>query len=146
MRIRLLAVVAFATLIASCAPYSDLGGGTYFGFTVTGVTGAPPPPRVHVVRRDDDYGDYDQVAGSSVYIVRDPGEDCDVFLYGSSFYMYYGGYWYRSSQPTATFVAIDVHSVPRQVLQVPEEHWRHHPHGGPPGQMKKQHGWDHNPG
>jgi hypothetical protein len=83
--------------------------------------------------------EYDEVRGSRVYVVRDPGADCDVFRYGSSFYMYYSGYWYLSHEERGSFVAIEARSVPQPVLAVPEEHWRHHPHGMPPGQRKK--GW-----
>ena len=120
---RIAAGVGLALLLASCAPL-EMGDGTYFGFSITGVTSAPPPPRVVRVHGDDDV-----VPGTRVYVVRDPGADCDMFRYGSSFFMYYGGYWYRSEDAGDRFVAIDVRRVPKPVLEVPEGRWRHHPHG-----------------
>jgi hypothetical protein len=71
--------------------------------------------------------------------VVDPGDyDCDVFQYGSYWYVYSDSYWYRARSYQGPFVAIAFESVPRRVMSVPEQHWKHHPHGGPPGQMKKR--------
>ena len=131
MRARWISAAAIAATLVSCAPYSEMGGRTYMGFTL-GIESAPPPPRVRIVegyRRDP-------VPGTDVIVVDDPGADCDVFQYGGSYYMYSSGYWYRAPRPDETFVAIDVRRVPNPVLNVPEDRWRHHPHGGPPGQRK----------
>ena len=43
--------------------------------------------------------------GSSVYIVSSPDPDCDMFQYGSLWYVYYSGYWYRSNRYAGPFVA-----------------------------------------
>jgi hypothetical protein len=138
MRGRIIAAIGLALLVASCAAYPEMGGRTYFGFSITGSTGAPPPPHVRIVEHRYDY---DEIPGSEVFVIRDPGADCDVFRYGSSFYMYYGGFWYRSYSDEGGFTAIDVRTVPRPVLQVPPERWRHHPHGGPPGQRDRDGRW-----
>ena len=126
-------LVFAAPLALSCAPMVMDGSSTYFGFTL-GVESAPPPPRVVFVREPEMYME----PGTSVYVVSSRGADCDMFRYGSSFYMYYEGYWYRSNRYSGPFVAIDVRRVPRPVLTVPEGRWRHHPHGGPPGLTKKE--------
>jgi hypothetical protein len=58
-----------------------------------------------------------------------------MFRYGSSWYLSYGGYWYRSSDYRGHFRPVRVQSVSSAILRVPPERWKHHPHGGPPGQM-----------
>ena len=131
MRARWITALAVAALLGACTPYSGMGGNSYLGFSI-GVTNAPRPPRV-VVRERESYGS----SYGGVFVVSDPGADCDMFQYGSTYYMYYGGFWYRSYTSEGSFVAIDVRRVPEPVLRVPPERWRHHPHGGPPGQMKK---------
>jgi hypothetical protein len=124
--------LAVAALLGACTPYSGMDGRSYFGFAI-GVSNAPPPPRVALLERER----YREIPGSQVVVVSDPGADCDVFEYGSTYYMYYGGFWYRSYTSDGAFVTIDVRRVPEPVLRVPPERWRHHPNGGPPGQRKK---------
>ena len=117
-------------LVLSCI--SCASGPTHYGFRVD-VTSAPPPPRVmfaeepHLV----------VVEGSGVYVVSNAGPDYDMFRYGSSWYLCHDGYWYRASRYSGTYVAVEVQAVPRAVVSVPPRHWKHHPHGGPPGQTKK---------
>jgi len=106
-------LVATAVACVSCA-----GGPTYLGFELD-IRSAPPPPRVVVV----DEPDY------------------DMFRYGETWYVCYDAYWYRSRSYSGPYAVIDVRSVPREVISVPQEHWRHHPHGGPPGQEKRHRGW-----
>jgi hypothetical protein len=53
------------------------------------------------------------------------------------YYLYNGRYWYRAKGYRGRFAVVDVRYVPRPVLVVPANHWRHHPHGGPPGQARK---------
>lgn len=116
-------------VVQGCMAPLEAGSSTYFGFTI-GVHDAPPPPRVVVVSREEVI-----VPGTSVYVIDDPRYD--VFLYGGSYYCYTGSYWYRARGSRGPFVAVDVRSVPRQVLVVPSGHWKRHPHGGPPGQRGK---------
>ncbi|MGE5175360.1 MAG: hypothetical protein ACM3JJ_03215, partial [Hyphomicrobiales bacterium] len=106
------------------------------------VSNAPPPPRLVFHARPH----YDVVRG--VYIVDHDAydADCDVFGYGGSWYAYSDGYWYRARSYDGPYAVIRVSSVPDRIFEVPEGRWKHHPHGGPPGQMKKQrdrhHGYD----
>jgi len=116
-------------LIAASLP-AWAASNTLMGFVV-GVREAPPPPRVILLARPQVV----VVPGTSVYVVENPSYD--VFRYGSSFYVMSDGYWYRSRSGSGPFVVVDVRSVPRPILRVPGSHWKHHPHGGPPGQMKK---------
>jgi hypothetical protein len=120
-------------LALSCSPY-DMGSNTYVGFSI-GISNAPPPPRVVFVRQPQVV----IVPGTSVYVVQNT--DYDVFQYGGYFYLSSGGYWYRSRSYDQSFVVCDVRKVPRTVLTVPSEHWKHHPLGGPPGQNKKRGSW-----
>jgi hypothetical protein len=94
---------------------------------------APPPPIVafreepHVV----------VVPNSTVYVV-DRGYDFDCFRYGVYWYMWNGDYWYRARSYRGPFAAVQARYVPVAIISVPARHWRHHPHGGPPGLMKRQ--------
>ena len=125
-------LAAAAVLCISCAA----GGPAYFGFQI-GVRDAPPPPRMVF----SDSPDYYVVEGTGVYVVTNADPDYDMFRYNSYWYVCYDGYWYRARSYNGPFAVIDVRSVPNQVVSVPPEHWRHHPHGGPPGQMKKRGNW-----
>ncbi len=125
-------LVAVAAVCVSCAA----SGPTYFGFEV-GVSTAPPPPRVVFV----DYPEFEVVEGTRVYVVANADPSYDMFRYGSSWYVCYDGYWYRAGSYNGRYVVVDVRSVPRAVVSVPPQHWKHHPHGGPPGQMKKRDRW-----
>ena len=119
-------LVALAITCVSCA-----SGPTHYGFQLD-VRSAPPPPRVVIVDEPDLV-----VVGSGVYVVSNAGPDYDMFRYGSTYYLCYDGYWYRSSSLSGRFVVVEMQSVPQQVVSVPARHWKHHPHGGPPGQTKK---------
>lgn len=131
MKRHLIVLVLAFTTVAGCAPamYSGSGTRTYMGFSI-GISNAPPPPRVYVAEAR-------LVAVSPrVYVVED--SPYDMFRCGSYFYLSSGGFWYRSYSTSGPFVAVDVRSVPREVLSVPARHWEHHPLGGPPGQMKRR--------
>jgi hypothetical protein len=119
-------------LALSCSPY-DTGSSTYVGFSI-GVSNAPPPPRVVFVEPPR----FVSVSGTSVLVVQN--SSYDVFRYGGYIYLSTGGYWYRARSHGEPFVVCDVRRVPRAVLTVPSQHWKHHPLGGPPGQRKKG-GW-----
>ena len=118
-------LLAFTFVVAPRA-----GANTYYGFTV-GVSNAPPPPRIVIAERPE----FIAVPGTLVYTVANT--NYDVFRYNGTYYAYNDGYWYRSSKTSGPYVVVDVRSVPQTILRVPAKTWKNHPHGGPPGQMKK---------
>jgi hypothetical protein len=61
----------------------------------------------------------------------------DVFRYGVYWYVFDDGYWYRARTYRGPFVVVSARYVPAAVINVPPRYWRH-PHGGPPGLMKKR--------
>jgi hypothetical protein len=117
-----------ATVIS--APVAAFAG-TSVGWSVT-IGNAPPPPAV-VFQREPRVV---VVPGSTVYVVRD---DCDydVFHYGVYWYVFNDGYWYRARTHRGPFAAVSARYVPTAIANVPPRYWRH-PHGGPPGQMRKR--------
>ncbi len=127
---RLWVAVSSMAVISCAAP-----GQTYYGFTL-GISSAPPPPRVVFYEEPQVV----VVPGTRVYVVEDPTFSYDMFRYSGAWYLYYDGYWYRSSSYRGSFAVIDVRSVPRPIIEVPSSRWRNHPHGGPPGQQKKHGG------
>jgi len=108
-------------LALSCAPL-DMGSSTYVGFSLD-ISSAPPPPRVVFVEQPS----VAIIPGSSVYVVQN--SEYDVFQYGGYFWLETGGYWYRSSSYDRPFTVCEVQRVPRSVLTVPRQHWKHHPVG-----------------
>ena len=119
--------LAALLLVAGCAE------GYRYGVSLD-ISNAPPPPRLVFYERPAYLAEVD----GGVYVV-DPGDnDCDMFRYGSYWYVYTGSYWYRASDYRGPYAVVSFESVPSRVMDVPEQHWRHHPHGGPPGQMKKR--------
>lgn len=129
------------TLIAALAAVLSLGASqalaarTYLGFTV-GISNAPPPPVITFRTAPRMV----LVPDTRVYVVDDPRYDVgyDLFRSGGTWYVYDNGYWYRSTSYRGPYRVVDVRYVPRNVLRVPPGHWKGHPHGGPPGQMKKR--------
>ena len=77
------------------------------------------------------------VPGSTVYVVDDDRCDYDFFRYGVYWYIWNDGYWYRARNYRGPFAVIEARYVPAKVWNVPAKKWKHHPHGGPPGQMKR---------
>jgi hypothetical protein len=113
--------MALALLVGAAAPvHADTR--TYFGFTI-GLGNAPPPPRVVYVQHPHTVF----VPEEQVYVVDDPGPDCDVFSYGPYWYMSSGDFWYRSRSYRGPFVSVDVRTVPRPIFAVPAERWHHYP-------------------
>jgi hypothetical protein len=98
-----------------------------------GIGNAPPPPVV-VVREQPHVV---LVPGNAVYVVHDDRWDYDCFRYGVYWYAYRGGFWYRARGWRGPYVAVVASRVPRAIMTVPVRHWRHHPHGMPPGQARK---------
>ena len=124
---------ALVVLALGCAAAFQAHAETYFGFSI-GVSNAPPPPRIVVA----DAPQLVAVPGTSVYAVANTSYD--VFTLRGSYFCYSGGFWYRAPSYEGPYVVVDVRSVPQPILVVPADQWKHHPHGGPPGQTKKGHG------
>jgi hypothetical protein len=77
------------------------------------------------------------VPGSTVYVVNDARCDYDFFRYGVYWYIWNDGYWYRARSYRGPFAVVEARYVPNRIWNVPARHWKHHPHGGPPGLAKK---------
>lgn len=107
------------------------GAGTSVSWNVS-IGNAPPPPVIEF-RRDPRLI---VVPGSTVYVLEEPC-DYDVFRYGVFWYVLNDGYWYRARTYRGPFVVVSARYVPAAISNVPPKFWRH-PHGGPPGQWKKQ--------
>ena len=70
------------------------------------------------------------VPGTTVYRVRDDERPSyDMLRYGSRYYVYDQGYWYRSSRWNGPFVTIEERYVPTVFYDVPRTHWRNYPPG-----------------
>ncbi len=80
------------------------------------------------------------VPRSRVYYVEHRGYD--LYRYGRYWYINDNGYWFRASGYRGPFVGVELRHVPRSITVVPDRYRHHpiypsHPHGGPPGQLKK---------
>ena len=102
------------------------------------IGNAPPPPMVIY----DEPPPLMVVPGSTVCMVRDPDCDYDFFRFGVYWYIWNDGYWYRARTYRGPFTVVEARYVPAAIWGVPSRHWRHHPHGGPPGLMKKRYRGD----
>jgi YXWGXW repeat-containing protein len=88
------------------------------------VVSAPPPPTVTFSTTPT----WELVPGTRVYLVNDAERpDYDLFRYGSSYYIYDNGYWYRASSWNGPFVAVNNASVPVVFSGVPRTEWRSYP-------------------
>ena len=95
---------------------------------------APPPPVV--VFRSEPRLVFLPTGGVAYY---DGPSDYDYFRYGSNYYIYNGGYWYRAPRYRGPFVAIREAYVPRAFYGLNDRgyHWRHAWKNVPPGQVRK---------
>jgi len=118
----------FVMLVAMPAGVS---AGTSVSWNVS-IGNAPPPPVIEFRSQPR----LVVVPGSTVYVLED---DCDydVFRYGVFWYVARDGYWYRARTYRGPFTVVSARYVPAAICNVPGKYWRH-PHGGPPGQWKKQ--------
>lgn len=95
---------------------------------------APPSPEIVFYSRPHEI----YVPETHVYVVDDPHVgDNDCFRYQGYYWVFRGGYWYRASHWRGPFAVVHPKYVPAAIYRVPNEHWKHHPHGVPPGQAKK---------
>ena len=92
------------------------------------ISNAPPPPRVAFVHQPR----FVLVPAEQVYYCDDGYSDYDMFRYGSYFYMYDDGYWYRANSYRGPFVAIRIEYVPSQIFYVSDYgyRWRQSPRWG----------------
>ena len=120
-----------AALLMALAVPVPLHAGTSVG--VSFQIGDPPPPVVTYRAQPN----LIHVSGTMVYVVDDETCPYDFFHVGSFWYIHDRGHWYRARSYRGPFVVFAERSVPPAIMRVPARHWRH-PHGGPPGQMKKQ--------
>ena len=87
---------------------------------------APAPPRI-AFRTSPHWV---TIPGTTVYRVRDDERpNYDMLRYGSQYYIYDGGYWYRSNRWSGPFVTLEERRVPVAFYQVPQTHWRNYPPG-----------------
>ena len=130
-RLGALALVATGALFATVATWTPASAGVSADINIH--VGRPAPVVVF-----DHEPDVILVPRSRVYYVEHDGYD--LYRYGRYWYINDGGYWFRSSSYRGPFVSVSVGRVPRSIVVVPAQYRRHpvHPHGGPPGQMKKQ--------
>jgi hypothetical protein len=124
-----LVLAAIAGLALAPAAYAETQ--TWFGFSI-GIQGGSPQPRPIEWRTEPSV----VWVGHVAVVDRDACYD-DVFRCSGSWWRMSDGWWYRSSSWRGPWTAVDVRRVPRSVLDLPATRWKHHPHGGPPGQMKK---------
>jgi len=96
---------------------------------------APPPPRVAYREMPRT----EIIPQTSVYVVIGDRHDYDYFRYGVYWYIYRDDHWYRSRRYSGPFAVCEAKYVPRAIINVPPRYWRHHPHGGPPGHLKREH-------
>jgi hypothetical protein len=120
---------AFVLLLATQA-----SAATNVGIRID-IGNAPPPPVV-VVREEPRVV---MVPQSRVYVVEDDAYGHDCFQYGVWWYIHSDGWWYRARSWRGPFTVVESRYVPAAVVKVPPRYWRH-PHGGPPGQMKRHDG------
>jgi len=131
-RVGAFALVATGVLIATAAMWTPASARVSADIDIH--IGDRPAPVV--VFHDEP--DVVLVPRSRVYYVEHDGYD--LYRYGRYWYINDDGYWFRASSYRGPFLSIAVGRVPRSIVVVPAQYRRHpvHPHGGPPGQMKKQ--------
>lgn len=98
------------------------------------VRSAPPPPAFEFNGEPH----FNYLSDRRVSVIADESFGYDMFGDGRTYYLYSGGYWYRSQSARGPFVAIDARRVPRKILDVNdhEYRWRSHPEGWRGGQQR----------
>lgn len=73
---------------------------------------------------------WETIPGTRVARVsQDLRPDYDLFRYGSRYYLYNDGYWYRSDRLNTTFAGIAESRIPMAIANVPNPEWRSYPPG-----------------
>ena len=126
-----LTVRGMTVLLLALVPAAAWAG-TAVGVSV-GVTDGPVTMRLSINTRPEMV----YVREQAVYVAQDPRCDDDVFRCGSMWWVMRDEHWYRATDWRGTFVRVRERDVPAALWRVPERHWRHHPHGMPPGQARK---------
>ncbi len=110
--------IVFLVLSLCFVMTTPLFAGVNVGISI----GVPPPltfagpPDVVVVPSGNAY----------VYMVPDvPG----LYFYNNYWYRFHGNHWYRSSIYSGPWVYVETHRVPRFVVNVPPDYYRHLPPG-----------------
>jgi hypothetical protein len=95
---------------------------------------APPPPAI-VFRGEPRLA---VMPHTNLWYYSGPS-DYDYFRYGSYYYIYNAGYWYRSTRYRGPFVAIREAYVPTIFYGLHDRgyHWRHGWKNVPPGQARR---------
>lgn len=98
------------------------------------IRSAPPPPVVQFSSEPR----FNYLSDRRVSVIADDSFGYDMFSSGGSYYIYSGGYWYRSQSARGPFVVVQVRRVPRQIFDVNDQdyRWRSHPEGWRGGQGK----------
>ncbi len=125
------AMMALATSLVALA--SIAYGGTTAGVDIHLTIGDAPPPPAIVFEAPPRVV---VVPTTSVYYVADD-YGYDVFRCGAYWFVFHDGWWYRARRYGGPYAVVEARYVPRAVINVPPRYWRH-PHGGPPGQRKKE--------
>lgn len=139
-RTRALAVAATGVLVAAVATLGAPATPAQAAVSADiNVRIGPRPAPVVVFDREPEVV---LVPRSRVYYVDH--DSYDLYRYGRYWYINDSGYWFRASSYRGPFVNITLARVPRQIVVVPARYRHHparpvHPHGGPPGQLKKGH-------
>ena len=104
--------------------------------------GTPRPPEVFFDREPD----FVLIPDSRVRHL--PDYKYDFYRYDDDYYLNQDGYWYRAKSWRGPFLAVPFDGLPRPIVGLPGKYRRHpsHPHGGPPGQLKKHAGGSHGAG
>ena len=92
-----------------------------------------PPPVVRFEREPE----FVVIPESRVW--RLPEYEYDFYRYDDDYYLNRDGYWYRAKTWRGPFVALPFDDLPNAIVGLPGKYRKHpaHPHGGPPGQLKK---------
>jgi hypothetical protein len=130
MKRNILVVFGLTSLVFAVPAFAR----TQVGFSIF-ISNAPPPPVVAYRERPR----FAFIPEHRVYVVADDNCSYDYFQYGSFFYIYDNGYWYRSRRYRGPFTAIRAAYVPRAIFSVggSQYHWRNHPKAMPRQQARK---------
>lgn len=109
--------LAIVSVCALAAPvHAD--NRVFIGFHLDSRNAPPAPriviesePRVEVVRE--------------VQVVNDPRFDDDMFRWHGRWFVCRDGWWYRANTWRGPWVFTDVHRVPRPIIDLPHERWKH---------------------